>query len=111
MEVEAEILRSAAKNIAMEEAARLIALVQAPVGLLVEDLGGVRLVLVPDVSVSTEILLLLHSHYPSPMHKQDTSGFINQELLAPQEKARPNWFSSARRNDEPATRADHQADR
>ncbi len=38
-------------------------LVQAPVGTLVEEIDGVRLVHA-DTSVTGEILILLHSHYP-----------------------------------------------
>ncbi len=58
----AEMIRIAS-GITMEEAGALIALVQTPVGTLVEEIDGVRLVHA-DVSVSGEILLLLHSHYP-----------------------------------------------
>ncbi len=47
----------------MEEAGELIALVQAPVGSLVEDIGGVRLVLA-EVPIRTELLILLHSRFP-----------------------------------------------
>ncbi|ANF53765.1 hypothetical protein DA69_02755 [Brevundimonas naejangsanensis] len=49
--------------ISMEEAGRLIALLQAPVGDLVEEIDGVRLVH-GDLSVRSELLILLHSHYP-----------------------------------------------
>lgn len=58
----AEMIRIAS-GITMEEAGALIALVQAPVGTLVEEIDGTRLVHA-DVSVQGEILILLHSHYP-----------------------------------------------
>jgi len=46
----------------MQEAGPLIELVQAQVGTLVEEIGGTRLAHA-DVSVESEILILLHSHY------------------------------------------------
>ncbi|MBN9488251.1 MAG: hypothetical protein J0H44_13530 [Alphaproteobacteria bacterium] len=58
----AELLRNAA-SISMEEAGTLIALIQTPVGTLVEEIDGVRLVHA-DTSARGEILILLHSHYP-----------------------------------------------
>lgn len=61
----AELLRNAS-GITMEEAGALIALIQAPVGTLVEEIGGTRLVHA-DVSVREELLILLHSHYPDPV--------------------------------------------
>ena len=47
----------------MQEAGALIELIQAPVGTLVEEIDGTRLVHA-DVPVRAEILILLHSHYP-----------------------------------------------
>lgn len=58
----AELLRNAS-DITMEEAGSLIELVQSPVGTLVEEIDGTRLVHA-DVSIRGEILILLHSHYP-----------------------------------------------
>jgi hypothetical protein len=58
----AEILRNAS-GISMQEAGVLIELVQAPVGTLVEEIDGTRLVHA-DTSVKGEILILLHSYYP-----------------------------------------------
>ena len=58
----AELLRNAA-GISMGEAGALIELVQTPVGTLVEEIDGVRLIHA-DTSVRGEILILLHSHYP-----------------------------------------------
>lgn len=60
--ITAELLRHATGT-SMEEAGALISLVQAPVGTLVEEIGGTRLVHA-DVPVKVEILILLHSHYP-----------------------------------------------
>jgi len=58
----AELLRDATK-VSMEEAGALIELVQTPVGTLVEEIEGVRLIHA-DTSVRGEVLILLHSHYP-----------------------------------------------
>lgn len=58
----AEMIRCAS-GISMEKAGALIELVQAPVGTLVEEIDGIRLVHA-DVSARIEILILLHSHYP-----------------------------------------------
>lgn len=58
----AELLRQADK-ITMEEAGALIELVQAPVGTLVEEIAGARLVHAA-TTIEGELLLLLHSHYP-----------------------------------------------
>ena len=61
----AEFLRYAT-GISMQESGALIELIQAPAGTLVEEIGDVRLVHA-DVSVRTEILILLHSYYPDPV--------------------------------------------
>jgi len=61
----AELLRNAT-GITMREAGALIELVQAPVGTLVEEIDGLRLVHA-DTSVRGEILILLHSHFPERM--------------------------------------------
>ena len=65
----AELLRNAS-GLSMQEAGALVALVQAPVSTLVEEIGGTRVVLA-DVSVRTELLLLLHSHYPDVVPVKD----------------------------------------
>ena len=57
----AELLRNAS-GISMREAGALIELVQAPVGTLVEEIEGTRLVHA-DTTVKGEILILLHSQY------------------------------------------------
>ena len=58
----AELLRHAS-GLTMQEAGAMIELIQAPVGTLVEEIDGVRLVHA-DVSARGEVLILLHSHYP-----------------------------------------------
>ena len=58
----AELLRHAT-GVSMQEAGALVELLQAPIGALVEEIDGTRLVLA-DVSVRTETLILLHSYYP-----------------------------------------------
>lgn len=58
----AELIRNAS-GVSMAEAGALIELVQAPVGTLVEEIDGTTLVHA-DVSIRTELLILLHSHYP-----------------------------------------------
>ncbi len=58
----AELLRNAAA-ITMEEAGALIELIQAPVGTLVEEIDGTRIVHA-NTSVKGEILILLHSNFP-----------------------------------------------
>jgi hypothetical protein len=65
----AEMIRCAS-GITMEEAGALIELVQVPVGTLVEEIDGTRLVHA-DVSARTEILILLHSHYPDRVAMAD----------------------------------------
>ena len=54
----------------MQEAGALIELVQAPVGTLVEEIDGTKLVHA-DVTVREEILILLHSHYPDAVPVAD----------------------------------------
>lgn len=61
--VMAEFLRQAS-GLTMEEAGRLIGLVQEPVGGLVEDLRGRKLVLA-DTTAEGEALVLLHKIYPA----------------------------------------------
>lgn len=60
--ITAELLRHST-GVSMQEAGVMIELVQAPVGTLVEEIDGTRLVHA-DVPVKTELLILLHSHYP-----------------------------------------------
>jgi hypothetical protein len=57
-----ELVRGA-QGVSMEEAAALIELLQAPVGALVEEINGVRLVHA-HVSIRAEVLILLHHRYP-----------------------------------------------
>lgn len=65
----AELIRCAS-GVTMEEAGALIDLVHAPVGTLVEEIDGIRLVHA-NVSARTEILILLHSHYPDRVPMSD----------------------------------------
>lgn len=58
----AELLRNAT-GVPMQEAGALIAQLQVPVGTLVEEIEGLRLVHA-NTSIRGEILILLHSHYP-----------------------------------------------
>jgi len=58
----AELLRNAT-GVQMQEAGSLIAQLQVPVGTLVEEIDGLRLIHA-DTSIRGEILILLHSHYP-----------------------------------------------
>lgn len=58
----AELIRNAI-GISMHEAGALVELIEAPVGTLVEEIDGVRLVHA-EVSVRAELLILLHSQYP-----------------------------------------------
>lgn len=58
-----EMLRLA-QGISVEEASSLIALVNAPVGSLVEEIDGTSVVLV-DVPIRAELLILMHSQYPA----------------------------------------------
>lgn len=58
----AELLLSAT-GVTMHEAGALIELVQTPVGTLVEEIDGTHLVHA-DVSVRSELLILLHSRHP-----------------------------------------------
>lgn len=50
----------------MQEASTLIEMVQAPISHIVEDIDGIRLVHA-SVPIRSEILILLHSHYPTPL--------------------------------------------
>lgn len=58
----AEFLRNAS-TLSMQEAGKLIALIQTSVGTLVEEIDGIRLVHAK-TSITSEILILLHSYYP-----------------------------------------------
>lgn len=65
----AEMIRCATGN-TMEEAGAVIELIQAPVGTLVEEIDGTRIVHA-DVPARAEILILLHSHYPDRVAVRD----------------------------------------
>jgi hypothetical protein len=82
----AELIRSAT-GITMQEAGALIELIQMPVGELVEEIDGTRLVHA-EVTVRGEILILLHSHYPARVAVADilssmssrSAGSVRNEL-------------------------------
>jgi hypothetical protein len=61
----AELFRIAS-GLTMQQAGELVDLVQAPVGTLVEEIDGIRLVHA-DLTIEGEILVLLHSQYPQPV--------------------------------------------
>jgi hypothetical protein len=67
--VMAELIRQVTGS-GMQQAGALVEQVQAPVGGLVEDFGGKRIVL-HDFSTAEEILVLLHSHYPTALTRQE----------------------------------------
>jgi len=72
----AEFLRQAS-GLSMEEAGRLIDLVQVPVGGLVEDLGGRKLVL-HDTSTGHEALILLHNIYPGEASLEQLTNWMDR---------------------------------
>ena len=74
--ISAELLRHAT-GVSMQEAGALIELIQAPVGTLVEEIDGTRLVHA-DVPVRTEILILLHSHYPDIVSVRSVVGGLSR---------------------------------
>ncbi len=71
-----EFLRNAT-SVSMDEAAALIALVQAPVGTLVEEIDGTTIVLA-DVSIKDELLVLLHSRYPDRVGTTDVEKSLSR---------------------------------
>lgn len=60
----AELVRVSG-GVSMEDAGKAIDLINSPIGTLIEDVAGRRIVLA-DVSTPNEILLLLQSRYPDP---------------------------------------------
>lgn len=81
----AELLR-VATNDSMEKAGKLIDQVMAPVGGLVEDFGGKRLVL-EDVAAREEILLLLHHAYPNPVPRTEIATSMDRRDASTVRKA------------------------
>ena len=65
----AELVRSAS-GVTMAEAGALIQLLHAPVGTLVEEIDGERIVHA-HVSTRVEMLIFLHSHYPERVSMAD----------------------------------------
>ena len=64
----AELIRCSS-GVTMEEAGGIIRMMQVPLGALVEEIDGIRLVHAR-VSVRSEILILMHSHYPDRVELQ-----------------------------------------
>jgi hypothetical protein len=64
-----ELIRHAT-GLSMEQAGAVIDLLQAPVGALVEEIDGTRIVHGAG-SVRAELLILLHSHYPDRIEQND----------------------------------------
>lgn len=67
----AELLRTVS-GVPMEEAGKLVEMIQAPAGGLVEDFGDRRLVL-EQMTSRDEALVLLHSHYPDAVPVGDVA--------------------------------------
>jgi hypothetical protein len=84
----AELIRNA-DSITMEEAGAAIDLLQVPVGTLVEEIDGTRLVHA-EVSIREELLILMHSAYPNQIALADfmrsmrarSAGGIKNQLAA-----------------------------
>ena len=71
----AELIRNAI-GITMEEAGAIIELLQIPVGSLVEEIDGIRLVHAR-VSVRVELIILLHSYYPDKISITDIEASLS----------------------------------
>ena len=61
----------------MQEAGELIEMVHTPVGTLVEDFPNRRLVL-SDMTIESELLVLLHSHYPAYVSEANIMASLNR---------------------------------
>jgi len=72
----AELVRLVS-GVPMQEAGKLVEQVQRPVGSLVEDFGGRKLVLA-DLSTASEMLVLLHSVYPDSLTMSQISSAMNR---------------------------------
>ncbi len=80
MWIMAELVRCAT-GITMEEAGALIRLVSAPVGTLVEEIDGVRMVHAK-VSMRVEVLLLLHSQHPDGVASAQLVEWVGKSAAA-----------------------------
>lgn len=80
MWIMAELVRCST-GITMEEAGALIKLVSAPVGTLVEEIDGVRMVHAK-VSTRAEILLLLHSLHPDGVTSAQLFEWVGKSAAA-----------------------------
>jgi hypothetical protein len=70
----AELIRNAS-GLSMEEAGAMVELVQIPVGGLVEEIDGTRIVH-GKLSIHGELLVLLHSHYPERVPLADINASL-----------------------------------
>jgi hypothetical protein len=86
----AELFRLSS-GLTMQQSGKMIDLVQARVGTLVEEIDGTRLVHA-DLTIEGEILVLLHSQYPQPVPLQG----IEVSLKARSSKAVRNKLGSMR---------------
>ena len=76
----AELVRCAT-GVTMKEAGALIRLVCTPVGTLVEEIDGIRMVHAK-VSIRVEILLLLHSRHPDPATSAELVEWVGKSAPA-----------------------------
>ena len=74
--ITAELLRHATR-VPMQEAGALIEQMQMPIGTLVEEIDGARLVHA-DVPVRTEVLILLHSYHPDTVPVESVIKSLNR---------------------------------
>lgn len=72
----AELVRLAS-GLSMESAGKAIDLINAPIGALVEEVAGRRIVHA-NVSATDEIILLLQSHYPEPQPLSSITHSLNR---------------------------------
>ncbi len=71
-----ELIRALSGS-SMDSAGELVEQIQAPVGGLVEDHDGRRVVLA-DLTILEEVLVLLHSHYPEPVPMADIKASLSR---------------------------------
>jgi hypothetical protein len=87
----AELLRQCSGK-SMDETGALIGAVQAPIGGLVEDFSGARVVVKNVISTRDEMLILLHSHYPQRATLADlTASMSRRKSLTVRNTAYTLW--------------------
>lgn len=69
-------------DLSMDEAAGLVALVQAPINTLVEEIGGVPVVLAQKISIRSELLILLHNRYPDVIQQSEILQSLSRRIIA-----------------------------